>query len=180
MAFWSQVALLAGFSAVLPLAAHAQDAAATPVSAPAEAADERVILEADKVYELSEENSLVAEGNVQALYQGRTLRADRLIYNRTTERVRASGNVVITDTDGSQQFSDEVDVGPSLTDGYAIGFSARLADGASVAANSAIRKEGGFNASIRSSTRPAKSARKTAPPPGRSAPVARFSIRKAR
>lgn len=146
MAFWSQVALLAGFSAVLPLAAHAQDAAATPVSAPAEAADERVILEADKVYELSEENSLVAEGNVQALYQGRTLRADRLIYNRTTERVRASGNVVITDTDGSQQFSDEVDVGPSLTDGYAIGFSARLADGASVAANSAIRKEGGFNA----------------------------------
>ncbi len=146
MAFWSQVALLAGFSAVLPLAAHAQDAAATPVSAPAEAVDERVILEADKVYELSEENSLVAEGNVQALYQGRTLRADRLVYNRTTERVRASGNVVITDTDGSQQFSDEVDVGPSLSDGYAIGFSARLADGASVAANSAIRKEGGFNA----------------------------------
>jgi LPS-assembly protein len=146
VAFWSQVALLAGFSAVLPLAAHAQDAAATPVSAPAEAVDERVILEADKVYELSEENSLVAEGNVQALYQGRTLRADRLVYNRTTERVRASGNVVITDTDGSQQFSDEVDVGPSLSDGYAIGFSARLADGASVAANSAIRKEGGFNA----------------------------------
>ncbi|MFN7179166.1 LPS-assembly protein LptD [Hyphomonas sp.] len=146
MAFWSQVALLAGFSAVLPLASQAQDAAATPVSAPAEAADERVILEADTVYELSEENSLVAEGNVQALYQGRTLRADRLVYNRTTERVRASGNVVITDTDGSQQFSDEVDVGPSLSDGYAIGFSARLADGASVAANSAIRKEGGFNA----------------------------------
>lgn len=146
MAFWSQVALLAGFSAVLPLAAQAQEAGTPPVTAPAEAADERVILEADTVYELREENSLVAEGNVQALYQGRTLRADRLIYNRTTERVRASGNVVITDTDGSQQFSDEVDVGPSLTDGYAIGFAARLADGASVAANSAIRKEGGFNA----------------------------------
>lgn len=150
MAFWSQVALLAGFSAVLPLAAQAQETTtqspAAPVPAPAEAPDERVILEADTVYELRDENSIVAEGNVQALYQGRTLRADRLIYNRTTERVRANGNVVITDTDGSQQFSDEVEVGPNLSDGYAIGFSARLTDGARVAANSAIRKEGGFNA----------------------------------
>ncbi|HRJ02359.1 MAG TPA: LPS assembly protein LptD [Hyphomonas sp.] len=146
MAFWSQVALLAGFSAVLPLAAEAQGSTGQPVPASAEAADERVVLEADTVYELQAENSIVAEGNVQALYQGRTLRADRLVYNRTTERVHASGNVIITDTDGSQQYSDEVDVGPNLSDGYAIGFSARLADGASVAANSAIRKEGGFNA----------------------------------
>ena len=146
MAFWSQVALLAGFSAVLPLAAQAQETTSQPAPTTAEAADERVILEADTVYELQAENSIVAEGNVQALYQGRTLRADRLIYNRTTERVRASGNVVISDTDGSQQFSEEIEVGSNLSDGYAIGFSARLADGASVAANSAIRHPGGFNA----------------------------------
>ena len=151
MAFWSQYALLAGFSAVLPLAAQAQDAG-TPETSPAEAvpaaepADERVILEADTVYELQGENSIVAEGNVQALYQGRTLRADRLVYNRTTEKVRANGNVVIVDTDGSQQFADEVEVGSNLTDGYAIGFSARLAEGASVAANSAIRRPDGINA----------------------------------
>lgn len=146
MAFWSQVALLAGFSAVLPLAAQAQDAAASPVSAPAEAADERVILEADTVYELQGENSIVAEGNVQALYQGRTLRADRLVYNRNTDRVHASGNVIIIDTDGTEQFSDEVEVGSNLSDGYAIGFSARLTDGARVAANSAIRRPDGINA----------------------------------
>lgn len=147
MAFWSQYALLAGFSAVLPLAAQAQESAAPTEPAPtAEAADERVILEADTVYELRDENSIVAEGNVQALYQGRTLRADRLVYNRTTEKVRANGNVVIIDTDGSQQFADEVEVGSNLSDGYAIGFSARLAEGASVAANSAIRRSDGINA----------------------------------
>lgn len=147
MAFWSQYALLAGFSAVLPLAAQAQGVISTTEAAPtAEASDERVILEADTVYELSEENSIVAEGNVEALYQGRTLRADRIVYNRTTEKVRATGNVIIIDTDGSQQFAQEMEVGSNLTDGYAIGFSARLAEGASVVANSAIRRPDGINA----------------------------------
>lgn len=146
MSYWSQFALLAGFSAVLPLAAQAQDAT-SEVSAPAvQTADERVILEADTVYELEGENSIVAEGNVEALYQGRTLRADRLVYNRTTEKVRANGNVIIIDVDGSQQFADELEVGSNLTDGYAIGFSARLAQGASVTANSAVRRPDGINA----------------------------------
>lgn len=143
---WSQYALLAGFSAVLPVAAYAQDAGAAETLPAAEAADERVILEADTVYEIREENSLVAEGNVEALYQGRILRADRLVYNRTTEKVRANGNVVIIEIDGSQQFADELEVGANLSDGYAIGFSARLAQGASVAANSAIRRSDGINA----------------------------------
>nr|WP_290921230.1 hypothetical protein [Hyphomonas sp. 34-62-18] len=91
---WSHYALLAGFSAVLPVAAQAQGTEeATAAAAPT--TDERVVLEADTVYESSADNTIVAEGNVEALYQGRTLRADRLIYDRTTERARASGNVVI-------------------------------------------------------------------------------------
>ena len=145
MAFWSQYALLAGFSAVLPLAAQAQEASAAEALPAAEAADERVVLEADTVYELSGENSIVAEGNVEALYQGRTLRADRIVYNRTSEKVRAIGNVIIIDAEGSQQFADEMEVGSNLSDGYAIGFSARLAEGASVTANSAIRQPDGIN-----------------------------------
>ena len=146
MSYWSQLALLAGFSAVLPLAAQAGEPAQEASPPAAEAGDERVILEADAVYELTGENSLVAEGNVQSLYQGRTLRADRLVYNRTTEKVRASGNVIIIDLDGSQQFADEIELGSDLTDGYAIGFSARLAEGASVTANSAVRRPDGINA----------------------------------
>lgn len=145
MVKWSHYALLAGFSAVLPVAAHAQGAGeATAAAAPT--TDERVVLEADTVYENSADNTIVAEGNVEALYQGRTLRADRLIYDRTTERARASGNVVIIEADGSQQFADEVDVGPNLSDGYAIGYSARLEGNATVAAKSAIRRSDGINA----------------------------------
>ena len=146
MSYWSQYALLAGFSAVLPLTAQAQDAAPVAAAPTAPAADERVILEADTVYELEGGNSIVAEGNVEAFYQGRTLRADRLVYDRTTEKVRANGNVVMVDADGSQQFADELEVGSSLADGYAIGFSARLAEGATVTSNSAIRRPDGIDA----------------------------------
>lgn len=144
MVKWSHYAILAGFSAALPLAAYAQTEAEP--DATTAASDERVVLEADTVYENTADNTIIAEGNVEALYQGRILRADRLIYDRATERARASGNVIIIEADGSQQFADEVDVGSNLSDGYAIGYSARLAGDAKVAAKSAIRRSDGINA----------------------------------
>ena len=140
MVKWSHYALMVGVSCGVPLAAAAQSPAES------EAPDQRVVLEADQVYEVSEDNSIVAEGNVEALYEGRILRADRLVYNRATERVRATGNVVIIEADGSQMFAKEVEVGANLSDGYVIGYSARLAENATVTANSAIRTGDGVNA----------------------------------
>ena len=144
MASWYHYAAALAFAAAPSLAAVAQEDDAAPDAPTAQ--QQQVVLEADYVYELREENSIIAEGNVEALYDGRILRADRLIYNRTTERVRATGNVVIIDTDGTQQFSDEIEVGSNLSDGYAIGYSARLPDGATIVANSAIRQPDGINA----------------------------------
>ncbi|MEZ5998380.1 MAG: LPS assembly protein LptD [Hyphomonas sp.] len=143
MANWYHYAAALGLAAAQSLAVSAQEAAAPEQAATSQ---EQVILEADYVYEIRDENLIVAEGNVEALYDGRTLRADRLVYNRATERVRATGNVVIIEQDGTQQFSDEVEVGSNLSDGYAIGYSARLAGGATVVANSAIRQSNGINA----------------------------------
>jgi len=144
LANWYHYAAAFGLAAAQSLGASAQEESAAPSASTAQG--EQVILEADYVYENSEDNTIVAEGNVEALYDGRTLRADRLVYNRTTERVRATGNVVIIDQDGTQQFSDEVEVGSNLTDGYAIGYSARLVGGGTVVANSAIRQSNGINA----------------------------------
>ncbi len=144
MVKWSHYALLAGVSAVLPVAAYAQTEAEPEANTTV--TDERVVLEADTVYENTDDNTIIAEGNVEALYQGRVLRADRLIYDRATQRARASGNVIIIEADGSQQFADEIDVGANLSDGYAIGYSARLAGDASIAAKSAIRRSDGINA----------------------------------
>ena len=144
MANWLLYAAALGLVSSGALSAYAQETSG--VAAPAEKPTEHVVLEADYIYEIREENSVVAEGNVEALYEGRVLRADRIIYNKTTDRVRATGNVVIVDTDGSQQFADEVEVNSDLADGYAIGFSARLPEGATIVANSGIRKSNGVNA----------------------------------
>lgn len=132
--------LTACFIAASSIAAQAQEAQ------PGSAESEEVVLVADEVYELRDTKTIIAEGNVEAEYQGRILRANRVEYNRETQKVRATGDVVIIDTDGTQRFADEIEVDSNLSDGYAIGFSARLPEGATAAANAAIRQEGGLNA----------------------------------
>lgn len=108
--------------------------------------EESVVLIADNLVENEADNSIVAEGNVEASYQGRTLRADKVIYNRDTNKVRAIGNVVILDPDGTQRFAEEVEVSSNLSDGYAVGFAVRMPQGGRAVASSAVRQEGGVNA----------------------------------
>lgn len=119
------------------LAQEASEAAGT---------SEQVVLIADALTEDEDTNTVIAEGNVEASYQGRVLKADRVVYNRATNKVRATGNVIILDPDGSERFADEVEVSSNLSDGYAIGFSLRLPSGGQAVANSAVREAGGANA----------------------------------
>lgn len=127
----------------LTLAAPAALAQADAQSAPE---FEQVFLVAEQLFEDEANNRIIAEGQVEATYGGRTLRADRVIFDRNTDQIRASGNVVIIDEDGTQRFADEVEVSSSLTDGYAVGFSVKLPNGGQAVANSAVRQEGGLNA----------------------------------
>jgi len=121
--------------------AVAQDATSDPaVEQP------KVILDADNIFVNEAENSVIAEGNVEAKYEGRILRADRLIYFRETDRVRAIGNVIVIDADGSESFANEIETSSNLIDGYAIGFSTRTAEGGVAVAESAVRSSEGYNA----------------------------------
>ena len=133
--------LLFAASVAQPHAAWAQE----PV-VEAEAERETVVLDADNIFVNEAENSVVAEGNVEAKYEGRILRADRLTYDRNTDRVRAAGNVVIIDVDGSESYADEIETDSNLKDGYAIGYSTRLPDGGVAVAESAVRTSEGYNA----------------------------------
>ncbi len=129
--------LLAGAALVVSAGpAMAQTGAATSTE---------VTMVADRFSENRTDNTLIAEGNVEASYEGRVLRADRVVYNRTTETVRATGNVVIIEPDGTQRFADEIEVDSTLSDGYAVGFSLRLPNGATAVASSAVRDESGVN-----------------------------------
>lgn len=115
--------------------------------APAESSNtDPVVVEADNIFQDEASNAVIAEGNVQAAYDGRLLKADKVIYNRETERVRAIGNVVIIDADGTQRFANEVEVSSNLSDGYSIGFSARMANGGLATANAAERQPNGITA----------------------------------
>ncbi len=117
--------------------AAAQDAAAA----------EQVVLEADAIAQEEDGLVIIATGNVEASYGGRVLRADRVVYDKRTGKVRATGNVAILDADGTQNFADEVEVNDTLSEGYAVGYSIRLPDGGGVASsNSAVRQSNGINA----------------------------------
>lgn len=122
------------------------NAAAQEPAPEVESTQPRVTLDADNIFVNENENSVIAEGNVEAKYEGRVLRADRLIYDRDTDRVRAIGNVVIIDDDGSENYADEIETDSSLSDGYAIGYSTRLPDGGLAIAESAVRSSDGYNA----------------------------------
>jgi LPS-assembly protein len=137
---WTSFLLFAAALAQTGLA-NAQDTAA-----PITVEQPKVVLDADNIFVSEADNTVIAEGNVEAKYEGRILRADRLIYFRDTDRVRAMGNVVVIDADGSESFANEIETSSNLVDGYAIGFSTRTPEGGVAVAESAVRSSEGYNA----------------------------------
>ena len=121
--------------------AHAQEAtSAGPVDTrPA------VVLEADQVTSDDKTGEITAEGNVEARYQGRTLRAEKLVYDTNRHTVHAVGRVEILDEDGTVRFANEIEVDDALNAGVATGFSSRIPGGGTVAATSAVRRADGVN-----------------------------------
>ena len=126
--------LLAGLAAAALLAA-------APAGAQVSATED-VLLEADRLSEENDGQIVVAEGNVEARFEGRILRADKLIYDIQAAKVRAVGNVEIINEDGSRQFADELEFDDALENGFATGFANRFAE-QGVATAVTARREGG-------------------------------------
>jgi LPS-assembly protein len=83
---------------------------------------------------------MIARGDVEARYQGRTLRADEVVYDTKTEVVTAHGHVTLINADGTAQFADDMTMDKDLKAGFARGFSARLDKNIKIAADSAVRR----------------------------------------
>ncbi|MDB5469827.1 MAG: organic solvent tolerance protein [Caulobacter sp.] len=98
-------------------------------------------LEADTVIQDDKAGTIVAEGQVQVRNQGRTLRAEKVVYNRTTGVVVATGSVVIVERDGTTAFADEIVLDDQLRAGVAKGFSARLQDNIKIAGDTLVRRD---------------------------------------
>lgn len=104
-------------------------------------ADE-VLFEADSVYREVDGGPIIAEGNVQAYFGERYLRAERLNYDPVTEIVTAEGDVSITDGDLETFFSSRVVLSGDLRDGISENFSALLEDNTRIAAQRAVQEQG--------------------------------------
>lgn len=114
-------AALSGLAMVPHAAAQQLNAspqtAISPPDAPVPESDEQIGFSADSLAYDSNNEVVTATGNVQLLRQGNRLRADKVIWNRTSGKVEATGNVSATDPEGNIAYGDRFDVTDSLKDG---------------------------------------------------------------
>lgn len=60
---------------------------------------------------------LVAEGNVEVFHDGRRLRAQRITYDGTADRLQIEGPIVLTDDSGSFVLAEQADLSADLSEG---------------------------------------------------------------
>jgi LPS-assembly protein len=99
-----------------------------------------VFIEADTVIDDRDNKTITAEGGVEARYQGRTLRADQLVYNTVDGTARAHGHAVILNADGTSQYAEDIELDDEMRAGVATAFSAKMTGNVSLTAGAAIRR----------------------------------------
>ncbi|WP_375196632.1 LPS-assembly protein LptD [Sphingobium sp.] len=110
--------------------------------APVPETDEQIGFAADALEYDSNSEIVTASGNVQLLREGNRMRADRVVWNRTTGKVEATGNVSVTDPEGNIAYGDRFDVTDSLQDGMVQNMLLVLQSGGRLAAASGERRNG--------------------------------------
>ena len=77
-----------------------------------------MLLKANELHYDYTNNLVSAVGNVQVYFNGATLLADKFIYNQKTKRLRAEGNVQLTEADGSITYGQVMDLSDDFRDGF--------------------------------------------------------------
>lgn len=141
--------LLASCAAVLGLLlaapAVAQDAPAAPPAAAPAADNPPIAFEAGEVSYGLDNEVVTATGNVVLRRPGaqggpaQSVRADRIVWNRKTGVVEATGNIRLVDEDGNQVFTDRVELTDELKAGAMENLLIALRDGGRLAAVSGKR-----------------------------------------
>ncbi|BAI97387.1 LPS-assembly protein LptD [Sphingobium sp. TA15] len=110
--------------------------------APVPENDDQIGFAADALEYDSDSEVVTASGNVQLLREGNRLRADKVVWNRTTGKVEATGNVSVTDPEGNIAYGDRFDVTDSLQDGMVRNMLLVLQSGGRLAAADGQRVNG--------------------------------------
>lgn len=123
----------------------ATDIAVPEISQPMPGAtgeEQPVDLKADTLQHDEANNTVTALGNVELVQGGRVLTAESVSYNLTTDQVRASGNVVLNEADGTKYLADDVELTQDMKDGFVKGLQILLADGSRFTAEEGTRTGG--------------------------------------
>ncbi|MDQ2065607.1 LPS assembly protein LptD [Xinfangfangia sp. CPCC 101601] len=123
--------VLAGFFAANALPAHAQETAS---------------LISDRL-SITGDTRLIAEGNVEVFFQGRSLRASRIIYDQAADRLLIEGPIVLTETGGDTLIlASQADLAADLSEGLLTSARMVLNQQLQLAANEIQRIDGRYTA----------------------------------
>ncbi|CAK7192032.1 LPS-assembly protein LptD [Commensalibacter sp. Nvir] len=101
-----------------------------------------ITFQANKVSYDSKNGRAVWQGDVHIWQNDHILRADKVVYDRTTNIASASGNVTMVEPDGEMLFTQHVQLGENMREGVMDQVYALLADNGKLAANGARRTGG--------------------------------------
>ncbi len=101
-----------------------------------------VDLEADTLVHDEAKQIVTAQGNVELVQNGRIVKADSIAYNLQTDQVRATGNVVMSEADGTTYFADDVELTQDMKNGFVESLLILLADGSRFTAEHGTRTGG--------------------------------------
>lgn len=141
----SALLALAGTAGILPISAAAQAATAPAPQAPAAAPDSPVAaadivrFSADAVSYDSEGEVVTATGNVVMRRDAQSLRADKVVWNRKTGAITATGNIRTVDEDGNVLYTDHIDLTDEFKAGATQDLLLVLREGGRLAARSSER-----------------------------------------
>ncbi|WP_408887055.1 LPS-assembly protein LptD [Kozakia baliensis] len=107
--------------------------------------------QSDPVTYLSDQESYAKNGvvtwtgNVQVWQGEHAMRADKIVYDRNTGVMTATGHVAMVEPDGSTSYADYVELSNGMHDGIARAIYLRMQDNAKMAANGMRRTAGQVN-----------------------------------
>jgi len=138
-------------SALWGTAARGQDLQSRPVAPPPPAAasgapvpnDDQVSFTAAQLEYQDDADVVTATGDVRMFRAGERLRADKVVWNRRTGRVTATGDVAVTNPRGDVAYGDSIELGDTLKDGVVQDLLLVLEQGGRLASQRGTRQDNG-------------------------------------
>ena len=137
---WKSSALALAFLTIAGTAQAQETAAPLPSEA---AAEVPVGFEADGISYDDASDSVTVFGNVVMRREKQSVRADKVVWNRKTGEVEASGNIRLVDSDGNQLFADSLVLDEDLRAGAMQNMLLALREGGRLAAANGQRAPDG-------------------------------------